>query len=129
MLFIVQASEQSYSDNTLAAVSQALNDHINVEFTASYAYHALFAYFDRDTVGLRGFAKYFKKQSDEVLHTHTYPQTFCSCYLSRRQRAPMPLGRPFRLFCLFLELHVERRGRVCMCERGKGARVGERGGK
>jgi ferritin heavy chain len=33
---------------------QALNDHINVEYTASYAYHALFSYFDRDTVGLPG---------------------------------------------------------------------------
>ncbi len=45
---------------------QALNDHINVEFTAAYAYHALFAYFDRDTVALNGFAKYFKQQADEV---------------------------------------------------------------
>lgn len=44
---------------------KALNDHINVEFTASYAYHALFAYFDRDTVALKGFAEYFKKQSAE----------------------------------------------------------------
>merc|ERR1712216_797094 len=36
-------------------LEQALNDHINVEYTASYAYHALFSYFDRDTVGLDGF--------------------------------------------------------------------------
>ena len=50
---------------------QALNDHINVEFTASYAYHALFAYFDRDTVALKGFAQYFKKQSDEVFQSYT----------------------------------------------------------
>jgi ferritin len=40
---------------------QALNDHINVEYTASYAYHALFSYFDRDTVGLPG----------TRAHTHT----------------------------------------------------------
>lgn len=44
---------------------QALNDHINVEYTASYAYHALFSYFDRDTVGLAGFAKFFAEQSNE----------------------------------------------------------------
>ena len=44
---------------------QALNDHINVEYTASYAYHALFSYFDRDTVGLAGHAKFFAGQSVE----------------------------------------------------------------
>ena len=53
-------------DSFLSMTMQALNDHINVEFTASYAYHALFAYFDRDTVALNGFAKYFKQQADEV---------------------------------------------------------------
>ena len=36
-----------------------------MEYTASYAYHALFSYFDRDTVGLEGFANFFKDQSDE----------------------------------------------------------------
>jgi hypothetical protein len=36
-----------------------------VEYTASYAYHALFSYFDRDTVGLSGFAKFFAQQSRE----------------------------------------------------------------
>jgi len=46
-------------------LEQALNDHINVEYTASYAYHALFSYFDRDTVGLAGFAKFFAEQSLE----------------------------------------------------------------
>mmetsp|Transcript_9688 Transcript_9688/g.24001 ORF Transcript_9688/g.24001 Transcript_9688/m.24001 type:complete len:265 (-) Transcript_9688:600-1394(-) len=44
---------------------KALNDHINVEYTASYAYHSLFAYFDRDTVALKGFAKFFADQSVE----------------------------------------------------------------
>mmetsp|Transcript_24068 Transcript_24068/g.64566 ORF Transcript_24068/g.64566 Transcript_24068/m.64566 type:complete len:183 (-) Transcript_24068:29-577(-) len=44
---------------------QALNDHINIEFTASYAYHSLFAYFDRDSVGLNGFAEYFRKMAEE----------------------------------------------------------------
>jgi len=44
---------------------EALNDHINVEYTASYAYHALFSYFDRDTVGLDGLAAFFADQSVE----------------------------------------------------------------
>ncbi|KAJ1485363.1 ferritin-like superfamily [Baffinella frigidus] len=44
---------------------KALNDHINVEYTASYAYHALYSYFDRDTVGLKGFANFFEAQSVE----------------------------------------------------------------
>eukprot|EP00286_Rhodomonas_abbreviata_P017901 CAMPEP_0181324992 /NCGR_PEP_ID=MMETSP1101-20121128/20671_1 /TAXON_ID=46948 /ORGANISM="Rhodomonas abbreviata, Strain Caron Lab Isolate" /LENGTH=265 /DNA_ID=CAMNT_0023433237 /DNA_START=21 /DNA_END=818 /DNA_ORIENTATION=- len=47
------------------ACEEALNDHINVEYTASYAYHALFSYFDRDTVGLDGFAQFFADQSVE----------------------------------------------------------------
>jgi ferritin heavy chain len=47
------------------AQAAALNKHINVEYTAMYAYHALWAYFDRDTVALPGFAKYFEGQSGE----------------------------------------------------------------
>jgi ferritin heavy chain len=43
----------------------AINQQINVEFNASYAYHSLFAYFDRDSVALKGFAKFFKESSDE----------------------------------------------------------------
>ncbi|RLM58266.1 hypothetical protein C2845_PM18G13340 [Panicum miliaceum] len=36
-----------------------------VEYNASYAYHSLFGYFDRDNVALKGFAKFFKESSDE----------------------------------------------------------------
>lgn len=43
----------------------AINDQINVEYNVSYVYHALFSYFDRDNVGLPGFAKFFKDSSDE----------------------------------------------------------------
>lgn len=43
----------------------ALNRHINVEYTAMYAYHAIWAYFDKDIVALPGFAKYFSEQSRE----------------------------------------------------------------
>mmetsp|Transcript_901 Transcript_901/g.2870 ORF Transcript_901/g.2870 Transcript_901/m.2870 type:complete len:257 (-) Transcript_901:88-858(-) len=50
-----------YEENCEAAI----NNQINVEYTASYAYHAMYAYFKRDTVGLPGFAKYFKDMSDE----------------------------------------------------------------
>lgn len=31
----------------------------------SYVYHSVSAYFDRDNVGLPGFAAYFRHQSDE----------------------------------------------------------------
>mmetsp|Transcript_3424 Transcript_3424/g.6049 ORF Transcript_3424/g.6049 Transcript_3424/m.6049 type:complete len:272 (+) Transcript_3424:183-998(+) len=47
------------------ACESAINNQINVEYTASYAYHALYAYFKRDTVSLNGFAHYFKSQSEE----------------------------------------------------------------
>lgn len=43
----------------------ALNEQINVEYNVSYVYHALYAYFDRDNVGLPGLAKYFKESSAE----------------------------------------------------------------
>ncbi|KAK9159177.1 hypothetical protein Scep_005751 [Stephania cephalantha] len=43
----------------------ALNEQINVEYNVSYVYHALYAYFDRDNVALKGFAKFFKESSLE----------------------------------------------------------------
>ncbi|XP_078180607.1 ferritin-1, chloroplastic-like [Carex rostrata] len=43
----------------------AINEQINVEYNVSYVYHAMFAYFDRDNVALKGFAKFFKDSSDE----------------------------------------------------------------
>ena len=44
---------------------EALNTHINAEYGASYAYHAVWSYFDRDNVNLPGFAKFFSQQSLE----------------------------------------------------------------
>ncbi|KAH7514684.1 hypothetical protein FEM48_Zijuj11G0116000 [Ziziphus jujuba var. spinosa] len=44
---------QFYSKGCEAAV----NEQINVEYNASYLYHALFAYFDRDNIALKGLAK------------------------------------------------------------------------
>ncbi|KAG2391175.1 hypothetical protein LR48_Vigan07g057400 [Vigna angularis] len=37
----------------------------SVEYNVSYVYHALFAYFDRDNVALRGLANFFKESSEE----------------------------------------------------------------
>lgn len=47
------------------AQEEAVNRHINVEYTAMYAYHAIWAYFNRDTVALPGFAHYFNEHSKE----------------------------------------------------------------
>ncbi|KAK3019517.1 hypothetical protein RJ639_003189 [Escallonia herrerae] len=38
---------------------------VSVEYNVSYVYHALFAYFDRDNVALKGLAKFFKESSEE----------------------------------------------------------------
>ncbi|XP_051143389.1 ferritin-2, chloroplastic-like [Andrographis paniculata] len=43
----------------------AINEQINVEYNVSYVYHAMFAYFDRDNVALKGLAKFFKESSEE----------------------------------------------------------------
>ncbi|XP_078435472.1 ferritin-4, chloroplastic-like [Wolffia australiana] len=47
------------------ACEAAINEQINVEYNVSYAYHALFAYFDRDNIALQGFAKFFGESSEE----------------------------------------------------------------
>lgn len=53
----------------------AVNGHINVEYTAMYAYHALWAYFDRDVVALPGFAAFYNKCSlEERDHAHEFMQ-------------------------------------------------------
>jgi len=54
-------ARQRYATSSEAAI----NDQINVEYNVSYVYHALYSYFDRDNVGLPGFAKYFKECSEE----------------------------------------------------------------
>merc|ERR1712014_283048 len=35
------------------------------EYSISYLYHSMYAFFDRDNVGLPGFAEYFKHESEE----------------------------------------------------------------
>ncbi|KAH1214428.1 Ferritin-3, chloroplastic [Glycine max] len=46
-------ARQMYTDQCEAA----LNAQINVEYSVSYVYHAMYAYFDRDNVALKGLAK------------------------------------------------------------------------
>ncbi|OAY74400.1 Ferritin-3, chloroplastic [Ananas comosus] len=66
LALVPQALDQSlarhkYADDCEAAI----NEQINVEYNVSYVYHAMFAYFDRDNVALRGLANFFKESSDE----------------------------------------------------------------
>ncbi|KHN31302.1 Ferritin-3, chloroplastic [Glycine soja] len=60
---VPQASlaRQKYTDESEATI----NEQINVEYNVSYVYHAMFAYFDRDNVALKGLAKFFKESSEE----------------------------------------------------------------
>ena len=49
----------------------AVNNQINLEYYASYCYHYLFTYFDRNNVGLKNIAKFFDKCSHEERdHAH-----------------------------------------------------------
>ncbi|KAK4483805.1 hypothetical protein RD792_011011 [Penstemon davidsonii] len=57
----VSIARQRFSDECEAAI----NEQINVEYSVSYVYHALYAYFDRDNVALKGLAKFFKESSKE----------------------------------------------------------------
>nr|ABO21681.1 ferritin 3 [Triticum aestivum] len=63
---VPQGKDQSLARHKFVDECEAaLNEQINVEYNASYAYHSLFAYSDRDNVALKGFAKFFKESSDE----------------------------------------------------------------
>ena len=54
-------ARQSYFDDCEAAI----NEQINVEYNVSYVYHAMYAYFDRDNIALKGLAKFFYESSKE----------------------------------------------------------------
>ncbi|KDO63247.1 hypothetical protein CISIN_1g023956mg [Citrus sinensis] len=58
---LLSLARQKYEDECEAAI----NEQINVEYNVSYVYHALYAYFDRDNIALRGLAKFFKESSEE----------------------------------------------------------------
>lgn len=51
--------------NYHAESEAAINRQINLELYASYTYFSMYGFFDRDDVALKGFAKFFKKQSEE----------------------------------------------------------------
>lgn len=57
----VSQCRQNYHAESEAGV----NRQVNMELYASYCYQSMSFYFDRDDVALPGFAKYFKKMSDE----------------------------------------------------------------
>ncbi|KAF8006070.1 hypothetical protein BT93_K0385 [Corymbia citriodora subsp. variegata] len=57
----VSLARQYYTDECEAAI----NEQINVEYTVSYVYHAMYAYFDRDNIALKGLAKFYKESSEE----------------------------------------------------------------
>ncbi|GMH10206.1 hypothetical protein Nepgr_012047 [Nepenthes gracilis] len=65
--FVVPVTSQaSLARQRYAAECEAaINEQINVEYNVSYVYHSLFAYFDRDNIAFKGFAKFFKKSSEE----------------------------------------------------------------
>ncbi|CAI8586342.1 unnamed protein product [Vicia faba] len=58
--------QESLARHKFHAESEAaINEQINVEYNVSYVYHAMYAYFDRDNVALKGLAKFFKESSEE----------------------------------------------------------------
>ena len=61
-----QSVEYSFARSGFSAeCERALNAQINVEYNVSYIYHAMYCYFSRDNVALKGFAEHFKKESLE----------------------------------------------------------------
>jgi len=54
-------ARKMYADECEAA----MNKQINIEYSISYLYHSMYAFFDRDNVGLPGFANYFKEEALE----------------------------------------------------------------
>ncbi|CAK9135833.1 unnamed protein product [Ilex paraguariensis] len=68
---VPQASlaRQKYSDECEVAINEQIKWFVRVfvivEYNVSYVYHAMFAYFDRDNVALKGLAKFFKESSEE----------------------------------------------------------------
>ncbi|TXG68612.1 hypothetical protein EZV62_003547 [Acer yangbiense] len=87
----VSMARQTYSDECEAAINEQIKWVVRfrylVEYNASYLYHALFAYFDRDNVALKGLAKFFKESSEEE-REHAEK-------LMEYQVLPILLGLPF----------------------------------
>merc|ERR1712044_62215 len=62
---LVNMAQTQPRQNYHAECEAGVNKQINLELYASYVYHSMSFYFDRDDVALPGFAKFFKKSSDE----------------------------------------------------------------
>merc|ERR1711893_89559 len=62
---LVNMSQTQPRQNYHAESEAGVNKQINLELYASYVYQSMSFYFDRDDVALPGFAKFFKKSSDE----------------------------------------------------------------
>lgn len=74
------ATNRRSCENFDASAMKGINLQINEELKASYGYQAMATYFGRDNVGLRGFAKFFQKMSDEE---HEHAHKFMN-YLNKR---------------------------------------------
>jgi ferritin heavy chain len=59
------ATVSNVRQNFAEASEKGINDQINMELNASYVYHSMAFYFDRDDIALPGFHKFFKHNSDE----------------------------------------------------------------
>lgn len=57
----MSTTRQNYHSDSEAGV----NKQINLELYASYTYQSMAFHFDRDDVALQGFAKFFRKNSEE----------------------------------------------------------------
>lgn len=51
--------------NFSKAAEDALNQQVNVELIAAYNYQSIASWCSRDTVALKGFAKYYRKMAEE----------------------------------------------------------------
>merc|ERR1712224_708076 len=63
-------ARKMYADECEAAV----NRQINIEYSISYLYHSMYAFFDRDNVGLPGFieGEYLEEQVEAIKKVATY---------------------------------------------------------
>jgi ferritin heavy chain len=61
----MSCSSSKFRQNYHHEIKADINRQINMELYASYCYQSMTYYFGRDDVALPGFAKFFKKSSDE----------------------------------------------------------------
>ncbi|KAB2087603.1 hypothetical protein ES319_A04G115400v1, partial [Gossypium barbadense] len=59
----VSLARHKYTNDCEAAI----NEQINVEYSVSYVYHSLYAYFDRDNIALKGLAKEKREHAEKLM--------------------------------------------------------------